>query len=124
MDDVIVFGPDRKSHAASLKQLLHRPKEHGFHAKAEKRSFCSCKFGTIRLDPENLKTIAAIPTPTSVFELRAFLGAVNFYGRFIRNLHEVRRSMDQLLKKATKWRWTSECQHDAFEKFKVLQSSC
>ncbi|XP_052566467.1 uncharacterized protein K02A2.6-like [Culex pipiens pallens] len=132
MDDVIVFGPDRKSHASSLKQLLQRLKEYGFHVKAEKCSFFQLQIRYlghivdsrgIRPDPEKLRTIAAIPAPTNVSELRSFLGAVNFYGRFVRNLHELRRPMDQLLKKDTKWRWTSECQQ-AFEKFKeVLQSS-
>ncbi|XP_055543286.1 uncharacterized protein K02A2.6-like [Wyeomyia smithii] len=76
----------------------------------------------IRPDPEKLQVIASIPAPTNVSELRFFLGAVNFYGRFVRNIHELRHPLDKLLKKDTKWQWNTDCQR-SFEQFKqVLQS--
>ncbi|XP_040172579.1 uncharacterized protein K02A2.6-like [Anopheles arabiensis] len=131
IDDVIVFGKDMKSHKDSLNTLFARLKEYGFHVKAEKCHFCKTqlvylghvvdKHG-IRPDSEKIKTIASIPPPSNVSELRSYLGAVNFYGRFVRNLHELRYPMDQLLKKESKWKWTPECQ-EAFVKFKeALQS--
>ncbi|XP_053698601.1 uncharacterized protein K02A2.6-like [Sabethes cyaneus] len=93
IDDVIVFGKDMKSHAASLNQLFQQFKEYGFHVKAEK-----CRFfqPTLRYlghivdnqgihpDPENVKSIAAIPPPTNITELPSYLGAINCYGRFLK----------------------------------------
>ncbi|XP_062715677.1 uncharacterized protein K02A2.6-like [Aedes albopictus] len=132
IDDAIVFSKDMKSHAESLNLLFKRLKEYGFHVKPEKCRFFQTQLGYlghvvdsqgIRPDPEKVKTIAAIPPPTNVPELRSYLGAINFYGRFVRNLHELRHPMDQLLKKESKWQWTPQCQ-DAFDKFKkTLQSN-
>lgn len=132
IDDAIVFSKDMESHLATLNLLFQRLKEYGFHVKAEKCRFFQLQLGYlghivdkqgIRPDPEKVKAIVAIPPPNNVSELRSFLGAINFYGRFVRNLHELRHPMDQLLKKESKWRWTPECQR-AFDQFKtVLQSS-
>ncbi|XP_062542038.1 uncharacterized protein K02A2.6-like [Armigeres subalbatus] len=132
IDDVIVFSKDMESHLASLNQLFQRLKKYGFHVKAEKCSFFQSQLGYlghivdkqgIHPDPEKVKTIATIPPPTNISELRSYLGAVNFYGRFVRNLQALRHPMDQLLKKETKWRWTPECQR-AFDQFKtILQSN-
>ncbi|XP_041767824.1 uncharacterized protein K02A2.6-like [Anopheles merus] len=118
IDDVIVFGKDISSHATSLNLLFQRLKEYGFHVKAEKCHFFQSQLGYlghivdkqgIRPDPEKVKAIAALPPPTNVPELRSYLGAVNFYGRFVRNIHELRHPMDQLLKKDVKWQWTPAC---------------
>ncbi|XP_041787294.1 uncharacterized protein K02A2.6-like [Anopheles merus] len=132
IDDVIVFGKDISSHATSLNLLFQRLKEYGFHVKAEKCHFFQSQLGYlghivdkqgIRPDPEKVKAIAALPPPTNVPELRSYLGAVNFYGRFVRNIHELRHPMDQLLKKDVKWQWTPACQQ-AFDQFKrTLQSN-
>lgn len=76
-----------------------RLQEYGFHVKMEKCRFFQNKIRYlghivdrhgIRPDPEKLQSIASIPPPTNVSELRSFLGAVNFYGRFVRNIHEFR----------------------------------
>ncbi|XP_041784951.1 uncharacterized protein K02A2.6-like [Anopheles merus] len=132
IDDVIVFGKDISSHATSLNLLFQWLKEYGFHVKAEKCHSFQSQLGYlghivdkqgIRPDPEKVKAIAALPSPTNVSELRSYLGAVNFYGRFVRNIHELRHPMDQLLKKDVKWQWTPACQQ-AFDQFKrTLQSN-
>ncbi|XP_061496454.1 uncharacterized protein LOC133390958 [Anopheles gambiae] len=131
LDDAIIFGKTWEAHKQSLDTFLQRLKEYGFHVKLEKCHFYQTEIvylghvvdrNGIRPDPEKLKTIASIPAPTNISELRSFLGAVNFYGRFVRNMHELRHPLDQLLKKDTKWKWNSDCQ-TSFEKFKkVLQS--
>ncbi|XP_055522647.1 uncharacterized protein K02A2.6-like [Wyeomyia smithii] len=105
LDDAIIFGPTWEAHKASLDMLLRRLEDKG-----------------IRPDPEKLQVIASIPAQTNVSVLRSFLGAVNFYGRFVRNIHELRHPLDKLLKKDTKWQWNTDCQR-SFEQFKqVLQS--
>nr|XP_049466943.1 uncharacterized protein K02A2.6-like [Anopheles coluzzii] len=131
LDDAIIFGKTWEAHKQSLDTFLQRLKEYGFHVKLEKCHFYQTEIvylghvvdrNGIRPDPEKLKTIASIPAPTNISELRSFLGAVNFYGRFVRNMHELRHPLDQLLRKDTKWKWNSDCQ-TSFEKFKkVLQS--
>lgn len=63
-----------------------------------------------------------MPPPTNVSELRSFLGAVNYYAKFIKEMHQLRRPLDQLLQKDSKWLWTKECQQ-SFERFKELLNS-
>ncbi|XP_055589955.1 uncharacterized protein K02A2.6-like [Uranotaenia lowii] len=131
LDDVIIFGPTWEAHKASLDQLLQRLEEYGFHVKMEKCHFFQTAIKYlghiidnkgIRPDPEKLQAIASIPAPTNVSELRSFLGAINFYGRFVRNIHELRHPLDQLLKKDAKWQWNNDCQR-SFRRFKeILQS--
>ncbi|XP_062711287.1 uncharacterized protein K02A2.6-like [Aedes albopictus] len=131
LDDAIIFGPTWEAHKASLDMLLQRLEEYGFHVKLEKCRFFQTELGYlghivdcngIRPDPEKLQAIASIPAPTNVSELRSFLRAVNFYGRFVRNMHEIRHPLDKLLKKDAKWQWNSDCQR-SFERFKqILQS--
>ncbi|XP_062703516.1 uncharacterized protein K02A2.6-like [Aedes albopictus] len=118
IDDAIVFGATWEEHAESLNKLLTRLAQYGFHVKAEKCKFFQTELGYlghivdrhgIRPDPEKLQAIANIPAPTNVTELRSFLGAVNYYGRFVRNIHELRHPLDQLLKKDVKWQWNDRC---------------
>ncbi len=50
--------------------------------------------------------IVNAPHPTNVQELRSFLGLLNYYGKFIRNLAH---PLNQLLQANHKWNWTAEC---------------
>ncbi|XP_062538518.1 uncharacterized protein K02A2.6-like [Armigeres subalbatus] len=63
-----------------------------------------------------------MPPPKDVTTLRSFLGAVNFYAKFVPEMHQLRQPLDALLKKDAKFVWNSECQK-SFRRFKeVLQS--
>lgn len=50
-----------------------------------------------------------MPKPTNITELRAFIGFVNYYGRFIQNLSEILHPLHRLLKKNTKFDWDQKC---------------
>lgn len=64
-----------------------------------------------------------MPRPTDVPTWRSFLGDAIFYGKFIREIHQLRRSLNNLLRKDTEFAWSEECQH-AFSSIKsVLQSN-
>lgn len=52
-------------------------------------------------------------------ELRAFLGLVMYYGKFIKNLSSLSAPLNQLLRKETKWKWSDHCE----EKFKALKNA-
>ena len=48
--------------------------------------------------------------PTSVGEIRSFLGLAGYYRRFIENFSKIAKPMTELLKKDTKFKWTEECE--------------
>ena len=54
--------------------------------------------------------------------MRAFLGLVNYYNRFLPNLSTVLAPLHQLLQKQARWNWTTDCS-TAFEKVKRLIAS-
>ncbi|KAK6058373.1 hypothetical protein COOONC_04058 [Cooperia oncophora] len=49
-----------------------------------------------------------MPAPTDVSQLRAFLGLINFYGNFVKDLHDLRAPLDALTKKDAVYKWTPE----------------
>ena len=55
--------------------------------------------------------------PTNVQDLRSFLGLLNYYGKFIRNLSSILHPLNGLLRANQKQRWTDECTK-AFEEAK------
>ena len=73
--------------------------------------------------PSKVQAIQQAPAPTNVTELRALLGLVNYYHKFLPNLSSTLSPLHLLLRKGTKWTWT-ESQQTAFNKVKqLLQSS-
>jgi len=60
--------------------------------------------------PIKVAAIVEAPTPENVQELRAFLGLVNYYGRFVPQLSTVAHPLHRLLGKRVPWEWNKECQ--------------
>ncbi|KAK6762956.1 hypothetical protein RB195_023605 [Necator americanus] len=63
-----------------------------------------------------------MPAPRDVSQLRFFLGLINFYGNFVKDLHNLRAPLDALTKKDVVYTWTPECQ-SSFDKIKAILSS-
>ena len=53
----------------------------------------------LRPDPTKVQAILKMPAPKQLSEVRSFLGAINFYGRFVLHMRNLRYSLDELLKK-------------------------
>ncbi|XP_038119374.1 uncharacterized protein K02A2.6-like [Culex quinquefasciatus] len=131
LDDIIVASNSLDEHIEQLHRLFARIQEYGFHLKIEKSNFFMQQIkylgfivdsDGIRPDPEKVKPIVNMPAPHDVPTLRSFLGAINYYGKFVKSMHELRHPLDALLKKDAKWNWSPACQR-SFEEFKrILQS--
>ena len=55
--------------------------------------------------PDKIKAIMEAPAPTNVHQLRAFLGTVIYYAKFLPNISSVLARLYRLLKKDSKWSW-------------------
>lgn len=71
----------------------------------------------VSMDPVKLKGVLDWPTPTTVKQVRGFLGFGNFYRRFIDHYSNIVRPLVDLMKKDQVFKWTEDCQH-AFDKLK------
>ena len=68
-------------------------------------------------EPKLMEAIDRLTPPTSVTEVRSFLGLVGYYRRFIRRFSDKTAPLNSLLHKDQEWSWTPQC-HEAFELLK------
>ena len=131
IDDILVTGQDEQEHLDHLDEVLRRLKEAGMRLKKEKCRFLlpSVDYLGHTISAEGLRTsdtkveaILQAPAPRSVSELRAFLGLVNYYGKFLPDLASVLSPLYLLLQMKQEWIWDS-AQDDAFHKVKELLKS-
>ena len=125
VDDILIFGQNRKSVLDTARQVLRRCREHGITLSKKKAEFGSCvKFAGyvistqgVAPDPEKLSALRNFPTPKNLTDVRSFLGLANQLGSFIPDLAHVSKDLRMLLKKDVSWLWLPA--HDvAFQKTK------
>lgn len=73
-------------------------------------------------DPAKVQAVVEWPTPSSVKELRGFLGLAGYYRKFVKHFGIIAKPLTELLKKDQLFVWTSV--HDtAFQLLKQALSS-
>ncbi len=71
---------------------------------------------------EKIAAVQELPEPTNVGELRALLGIVNYYGKYVHQLATILEPFHHLLQKNARWNWGPD-QKKAFRRIKEeLQS--
>ena len=127
LDDILVSGDNREKHLSNLRSLLKRLEEKGLRCRREKCDFARTQveyLGHILSNTgiskgKKVDAVVSMPTPTNVSSLRSFLGSVQFYGKFIKNLAMVTEPLYKLTRKGVPWKWTSE-QETSFKNLKKL----
>ena len=71
---------------------------------------------------DKVDTILEAPPPKTLTQLKAYLGLLTYYGRFLPNISKHLFSLYRLLLKNTKWRWSEE-EESAFQESKKLLTS-
>jgi len=131
LDDILVTGKTDKEHLDNLQEVLTRLETAGMRLKQQKCAFLlpEVEYLGHRITPNGLhptptkvKAITEAPAPKSVSELKAFLGLVNYYGKFLSNLATTLAPLYKLLKKNTCWSWGPK-QKSAFEAIKKQLTS-
>jgi len=57
-----------------------------------------------------IEAVNLLPEPKTLQQLQAFLGKINYYGKFVANLSQKAEPLYSLLKKSNKFDWNSKCQ--------------
>jgi hypothetical protein len=65
--------------------------------------------GGISVDPSKVQDVLSWNAPTSVGDIRSFLGLVGYYRRFIERFSKISMPMTKLLENDKKFKWTSAC---------------
>ena len=119
IDDILVYSKDEEEHKEHLRLVLEKLREHQLYAKFSKCEFWLKEIGFlghvisaegIAVDPSRVQSVTEWLAPTSVGEIRSFLGLAGYYWRFIENFSKIAKPMTELLKKDTKFKWTEDCE--------------
>jgi hypothetical protein len=73
----------------------------------------------ITVDPGKVKEVLEWKPPTTVSEVRSFLGLAGYYHRFIPKFSKITKPIIELLKKGNKYLWSEACD-EAFKHLKRL----
>ena len=128
MDDILVFGKDKAHHDRNLKEALQRLQEAGLKLNPQKCVYSQSEVtflghifskDGVRPDPLKVKAITEMKPPTSVEQLRQFLGMIHYLGSYLPNLHTVVEPLNSLLCKDVAWIW-DHSQQEAFEEVKRM----
>jgi hypothetical protein len=119
LDDILVFSKNPDEHMSHLQTALTILKDNEFHIRFEK-----CKFGIKEVEylghvinvngvspsPSKIQAVLDWPVPTTVTEVRQFLGFVNYYRKHIPRYSHICKPLYNLTKDVASMEWTVQCQ--------------
>ena len=116
IDDIIIFSDTWEQHQRILDEVFRRVRAAGLKIKRDKCQFAqeSVKFlghivsarGT-EPDSSKVEAVRDFATPTSLTDVRAFLGLASYYRRFIKNFADIAAPLHDLTKGGQEFSWTS-----------------
>ena len=62
------------------------------------------------MDPKKIEAITEWQRPTTVVEVRSFLGLAGYYWRFVKDFSRIAAPLTRLTQKNVKFVWTDKCE--------------
>ena len=75
------------------------------------------------MDPHNVEAILNWKPPTSVTEIRSFLGLAGYYRKFVEGFSKIATHMTRLTRKEEPFLWSEACQQSFNELKRRLTSA-
>jgi hypothetical protein len=123
MDDIAIHtkprpGETEEEHHARHQEYVHlvldRLEANNLYLKPEKCAFEQKEIdylgvivggNTLKMGPKKIEGVASWKEPTTVTEVRKFLGFTGYYRYFVPNYSKIARPLLNLMKKSTPWHW-------------------
>lgn len=127
LDDVLIAGSTLEECFEKVESVLSRFQERGIRLKKEKCKFFQTSVSYlghildekgIRPSDGNVQAIKEAPTPKNETQLRAYLGLLNFYGKFVPNMAAMLKPLYNVLNHEKGFQW-SHAAEQAFQQSKT-----
>ena len=119
IDDILIYSRSVEEHVEHLQIVLNILKKKQLYAKFKKCEFWLEKVAFlghvvskdgISVDPSKVEAVSKWPQPTTVSEIRSFLGLAGYYRRFVEGFSKIASSLTNLTRKNVKFQWTDACE--------------
>ena len=126
IDDILIWAKDERELLERIENVLDRLLKFNVKVNWDKCQWFVSKVlylghelseKGISANKEKVRAVVEAPEPQNVAQLKAFLGLMNYYAKFIPNLSFILAPLYNLQKKDTKWIWDDRCRR-AFKECK------
>jgi hypothetical protein len=112
IDDILIYSPTLQDYVHHLKQVSTVLRHHQFYLKRKKCVFAQAELQYlghiiskegVATDPSKTEAMVRWPMPTSVTELRGFLGLTGYYRKFVSHYGTLAKPLTILLQGKKAW---------------------
>ncbi|KAL0546427.1 hypothetical protein IC582_016335 [Cucumis melo] len=126
IDDILIYSKTEAEHEEHLRMVLQTLRDNKLYAK-----FSKCEFwlkqvsflghvvskAGVSVDPAKIEAVTSWTRPSTVSEVRSFLGLAGYYRRFVENFSRIATPLTQLTRKGAPFVWSKACE-DSFQNLK------
>ncbi|XP_038882411.1 uncharacterized protein LOC120073678 [Benincasa hispida] len=126
IDDILVYSRIEAEHEEHLRKVLGTLRKNKLYEKFSKCEFWLRKVfflghvvskDGVSVDPAKIEAVTNWPRPTTVSEVRCFLGLVGYYRRFVENFSSMATPLTQLTRNGASFVWIKACE-ESFQDLK------
>ena len=112
IDDILVYSKNKEEHKKNLHVILQTLREHQHFSKLNKCEFWLDQISFlghvvskdgISVDPSKVEAVLSWKRPSTVSEIRSFLGMAGYYRRFIEGFSKISLPLTRLTQKNAKF---------------------
>ncbi|KAL0537580.1 hypothetical protein IC582_026561 [Cucumis melo] len=107
IDDILIYSKTEAEHEKHLRMVLQTLRDNKLYAK-----FSKCEFWL-----KQIEAVTGWTRPSTVSEVRSFLGLAGYYRRFVENFSRIATPLTQLTRKGAPFVWSKACE-DSFQNLK------
>ncbi|KAL4026376.1 hypothetical protein IC575_014805 [Cucumis melo] len=119
IDDILIYSKTEAEHEEHLRMVLQTLRDNKLYAK-----FSKCEFwlkqvsflghvvskAGVSVDPAKIEAVTGWTRPSTVSEVRSFLGLAGYYRRFVENFSRIATPLTQLTRKGAPFVWSKACE--------------
>ncbi|KAA0036944.1 pol protein [Cucumis melo var. makuwa] len=126
VNDILIYSKTEAEHKEHLHQVLETLRANRLYVKFSKCEFWLKKVSFLEhvvssegvsVDPTKIEAVTNWPRPSTVSEIRSFLGLASYYRRLVEDFSRIASPLTQLTRKGTPFVWSPACE-SSFQELK------